>query len=95
MYSVGVVLWELWSGREPWEGLYGQGLHRVLVVEKQSLPLGEEHRDIAQLLRSSFSPHPEHRPSAKQVYYRTHRQCQIECTTFSLQVMAELKQLQG
>ena len=68
MYSVGVVLWELWSGKEPWVGLYGQGLHQVLVEEKRTLPLGQEHGEIAQLLQVTFSPQPEDRPSIVQVH---------------------------
>ena len=93
MYGAGVVLWELWSGKEPWEGLYGRGLYQVLVVEKQSLPQGEEHRDIAQLLCSTFSPHHEQRPSAKQVSGHTINGT-VQYTTFHSQVMAELKKLQ-
>ena len=67
MYSVGVVMWELWGGVEPWVGLYGRGLHQRVVEEKKTLALGEEHGDIAHLLRGTFSSHPEHRPSIKQV----------------------------
>ena len=66
VYSVGVVMWEVWGGCEPWQGLHGRGLHHALVEKKMSLPLGEEHRDIARLLRLTFSPQPEHRPSARQ-----------------------------
>ena len=68
MYSLGVVLWELWSGVEPWAGLYAQDLSRTVVEEKKTLALGEEHRDLARLLRVAFSFHPEHRPSIQQVY---------------------------
>ena len=67
MYGLGTVLWEVWSGEEPWAGLYGRDYYNTLVKEKRKLPLGEEHRDIAALLDRTFSFHPEHRPSATQV----------------------------
>lgn len=93
MYSVGVVLWELWSGVEPWEGLHGRGFYRVLVEEKQTLPLGEEHRDIAQLLQSVFSPRPEQRPSIEQVllYNVTYHHFVY---IYFLQAISQLKELQ-
>ena len=68
MYSLGVVLWELWSGMEPWAGVYGQSLYQAVIEEKKTLALGEGHRNIAHLLRDTFSFCPEHRPSIKQVY---------------------------
>ena len=67
VYSLGTVLWEMWSGEEPWAGLYGRSLYQTVVEEKKTLPLGDEHRDIAPLLNRTFSPHPQHRPSVKQV----------------------------
>ena len=68
VYSLGVVLWELWSGEEPWAGLYGRSLYQTVIEERKTLALGEEHRDLAHLLRVTFSFHPECRPSIKQVY---------------------------
>jgi serine/threonine protein kinase len=67
VYSLGTVLWEIWGGEEPWGGLYGRNLYQTVVEEKSTLPLGEEHRDIAPLLRNTFSPQPANRPSVQQV----------------------------
>ena len=66
VYSLGVVLWEIWSGNEPWEGLHGQELYCTIVKEKRTLPLSLEHSGIAQLLRLMFNK-PDHRPNIKQV----------------------------
>lgn len=66
VYSLGAVLWEMWCGCEPWEELYGHRLYQALVEEKRTLPIEEEHVDIAELLREMFN-YPNERPSAKQV----------------------------
>ena len=70
VYGLGAVLWEVWCGREPWAELYGHRLYQALVEEKRTLPIEEEHANIAQLLREMFN-YPNERPSTKQVYAKS------------------------
>ena len=62
VYSLGVLLWEAWSGECPWPDLSPPQLGRVLVEEGQRLPLTKKHFVISHILESCFGPPMERLP---------------------------------
>lgn len=80
MYSFGVVLWELWTGREPYEGLnYHALLHQITLTGgglRPTLPTSPkwEHEPCPEpapgwcnLLERCWQELPEKRPSFAEV----------------------------
>ena len=54
VYSLGVLLWEVWSGACPWPDLSPPQLGKVLVEEGQRLPITKTHFVISHILDSCF-----------------------------------------
>lgn len=54
IFSLGVLLWEVWSGMPPWPGLTPPQLGRVLIQNGQRLPITSHHTLIAPILRTCF-----------------------------------------
>ena len=65
VYSLGVLLWEVWSGECPWPNLSPPQLGKILLEEGQTLPITGNHSAISQILDSCFGP-PVDRPPAGQ-----------------------------
>jgi len=65
MFSVGVVIWELWATTPPWPGLTPPQLGRVLVRDGQRLPISSKHSLVAPLLKTCFGPPMARLPAAQ------------------------------
>lgn len=65
IFSLGVLLWEVWSGRAPWPGLSPPQLGRVLVQTGQRLPLTNQHCLIAPVLKTCFGAPVTRLPAAQ------------------------------
>ena len=66
IFSLGVLLWEMWADHPPWPGLTASQLGRVLIQDGQRLPLTNNHIPMAPILKSCFGP-PVARLPATQV----------------------------
>jgi serine/threonine protein kinase len=84
VYSFGVVLWELWTGREPYEGLnYHALLHQITITNgslRPTLPTSPEwDKDLCpepapgwgSLVERCWHECPEQRPSFEEVWQST------------------------
>ena len=70
MYSVGVLLWELFSGRIPWAGYREPQIVSMVSVLQKRLPVLQlQPVAIDQLLQELMGP-PSDRPSATQARAR-------------------------
>ena len=65
MFSVGVVIWELWAATPPWPGLTPPQLGRALVRDGQRLPISNKHNLVALLLKTCFGPPMARLPAAQ------------------------------
>ena len=54
VYSLGVLLWEVWSGACPWPDLSPPQLGQALLEDGKRLPITRQHYVIAHLLESCF-----------------------------------------
>ena len=63
VYSLGVLLWEVWSGVCPWPDLSPPQLGKVLVEEGQRLPITKSHFVISHILDSCFGPPVDRLPA--------------------------------
>jgi len=69
IFSLGVIIWELLSGKEPWEHARSADIIRqeVLAGIRLSIP-NEVHPGFQQLVQQCWNPDPSARPSAKTVF---------------------------
>ena len=66
MYSLGVLLWELWCEQEPWGEMPATEICKNVVGLGHRLPLTEKHKDIEEVLQHCFSQ-PDDRPDPRKV----------------------------
>jgi len=67
VYSLGVILWEILTGGEPWEDAVSiQAIERA-VLSGRHLPIVGIPPELATLLLRMWNQHPKDRPTAKQV----------------------------
>lgn len=66
VYSLGVLVWEVWGGGVPWEGWTPPQLCVAVAERGERLPVGDQHRLVAEILRSCFAE-PSVRPSVCEV----------------------------
>ena len=79
MYSLGVLLWELYTGRVPWSGASQSAVRKALEAG-ETLPLEMPDEALAEdavrivvcsVIQASFNPEPARRPDAVRVNNQT------------------------
>lgn len=54
VYSLGVLLWELWGQEKPWPGLTPPDLGKVVVDQGHTLDISKKHQEILPILKCCF-----------------------------------------
>lgn len=66
VYSLGVLMWEVWEEEQPWAGLSPVEVCQVVAREGQRLPINRDQNVLAPLLDKCLGP-PSQRASITHV----------------------------
>ncbi|XP_004584250.2 mixed lineage kinase domain-like protein [Ochotona princeps] len=68
IYSFGIVLWEIATGRIPFEGCDSKTIYQLVVVQRQQEPLGEDCLPVLQeVIGQCRAYEPAERPSMQEI----------------------------
>lgn len=68
IYSFGIVLWEIVTGKTPFEGCDSREIHQLVAKDKHQEPLGEDcPSQLQEIIDSCRAYEPSMRPSIKEI----------------------------
>lgn len=68
IYSFGIVLWEIATGRIPFEGCNSEKIYELVAVKRQQEPLGEDcPSELREIIDECRAHDPSVRPSVDEI----------------------------
>lgn len=90
IYSFGIVLWEIATGKIPFEGCSSDDVHNRVVKEKQQEPLGEECPfQLQEIINSCRALEPSERPSVQDIIEKLDSFCRPCAETEDMESLQE------